>query len=236
MSVSAARPSRDPVLSALRIAEVAGIVLGAALIGMLHFVRPTSGIDPLTVTISEYGRSPLAVVFVAGVVLIAAGSAATLVLLVRAGVCRAASIPSLGLALWVAGMVGVAVVQKADWAAGATLGGYIHRAASVVAFVALPIAILALAAGTVRRREPDAARASDRRLHALALALTAALLLVMTGLAVYIAGAESDGIAWWTVLPIGLVERAIVFAELVALALLVVGTRLRPAHGAAARR
>lgn len=210
------------VTRVLRAAEATGILLGVILIGMLHLIPPTRGIDPVSVTISEYGRSPLAAVFVAAVVLIAAGSAATLVLLVRAGTCRAWSLPAIGLALWVVGMVGVAAFQKADWAAGATLSGYTHRAASLLAFIALPIAVLALSAAA-RRRLVD-----DRRALTVALGLAATVLAAMAVLGVFIGIAEARGLPWWTMMPLGLTERAVVAVELVALALLVVALRRTP--------
>lgn len=229
MTVSAAEGPRDRVLSVLRAIELIGVIFGVALIAILHIVAPTNAINPVTVTISEYGRSPLAAVFVVGVVLIAVGSAATLALLLRARICRVLSVPSLGLSLWVVGMIGVAVFQKADWAAGATMSGYIHRAASLAAFIALPVAILTLALHSIRRAA-GGTRTSGVLASALVVSVT--LLVVMAGLGVYIATAENGEVAWWTVLPLGLVERLIVFAELVALALLVAGTRVRPERGA----
>lgn len=207
----------------LRVVEAAGILLGVVLIGILHLVPPTRGIDPVIVTISEYGRSPLAPVFVAAIALIAVGSAATLALVVREGACRPWSLATLGLTLWVAGMIGVAAFQKADWTAGATLAGYTHRAASVVAFVALPVAVLALGAGARRRR------ARDRRSLTAALVLAAAVLIAMTVLGVFIGIAEARGLPWWTMMPVGLTERLVVAVELVALTLLVVVLRRGPA-------
>src|SRR3954451_16819749 len=142
----------DRVTRALGAVELGCLAIGVLLIGVLHVVAPTNGIDPMRITISEYGRSPLAAEFMLGVLLIAAGSAATLVLLIRSGVCRPLSVPSIGISLWVIGMLGVALFPKADWAAGATWIGYLHRTSSLIAFLSLPIAILALAAREARRR------------------------------------------------------------------------------------
>jgi hypothetical protein len=229
MTIMAAADRRLSVTSMLRAVELGSIGLGVLLIGVLHVVPPTSAIDPLTVTISQYGRSVLAGVFVSGVVLIALGSTATLILLVQSGVCRAWSAPGLGLALWVVGMIGVALFQKADWAAGATFDGYVHRAASVIAFVALPAAILMLALREARRRgRPPTASRSDRRLLAAASVLTLLVLAAIFVLGMFIAVAEAEGAAWWTMLPIGLTERLLVSAELSALALLVSGVRILP--------
>ena len=229
MTIAAAADRRRSVTSVFRAVELGSVGLGVLLIGILHVVPPTNVIDPLAVTISQYGRSPLAGVFVSGVVLIALGSTATLILLVQSGVCRAWSAPGLGLALWVVGMMGVALFQKADWAAGATFDGYLHRAASVIAFVALPVAILTLAFREFRRRRrlPRASRL-DRSLLAAASVLAVLVLAAIVLLGVFIAVSEADGVAWWTMLPIGLTERLLVFVELSALALLVSGVRILP--------
>ena len=88
MTIAAAPDRRWSVTSALRAVELGSTALGVVLIGILHVVSPTNAMNPLTVTISQYGRSPLAAVFVSGVVLIALGSTATLTLLVQSGVCR----------------------------------------------------------------------------------------------------------------------------------------------------
>jgi hypothetical protein len=225
--------ARDTVTPLLRAVEVTSVALGVLLVALLHVVPPTNGIDPLAVTISEYGRSSLMGVFAGAVVLIAIGTAATLVLLVRTGVCRAWSVPSVGVALWVVSMIGVAVFQKADWAAGATLTGYTHRAASIIAFVSLPVAIFALALGEMRRRRVEHHGPTFyRRLLGTAWALAGVILVSIVGLGVLIGLAEMQRIAWWTMFPIGLVERLLVFVELAALALLVAALRLRPAADA----
>jgi hypothetical protein len=230
MTIAAARDTVTPLLRAV---EVTSVALGVLLVALLHVVPPTNGIDPLAVTISEYGRSSLAGVFAGAVVLIAIGTAATLVLLVRTGVCRAWSVPSVGVALWVVSMIGVAVFQKADWAAGVTLTGYTHRAASIVAFVSLPVAIFAVALGEIRRRRVEHhVPPFDRRLLGTAWALAGVILVSIVGLGVLIGLAEMQRIEWWTMLPIGLIERLLVFVELAALALLVAALRLRPAANA----
>ncbi|TDN91073.1 DUF998 domain-containing protein [Microbacterium sp. BK668] len=219
----------DRATRALRAVELACLALGVLLIAALHVVAPTNGIDPLRITISQYGRSPLAPAFVLGVVLIAWGSAATLVLFVRTGVCRALSVPSIGIALWVIGMLGVALFPKADWAAGATWMGYLHRGASIVAFVALPVAILALAAREARRRGRLRRDSSfDHRLLTLALVLAVVVLAAIVVAGVLIGVAEASGTPWWMLFPIGLGERVLVGAELVALGLVVVAFACHP--------
>ena len=215
-------------LRVLRSTEIWGLTVGVLLIGALHVVAPTNSIDPLRVTISEYGRSPFGAVFVSGVLLIAIGSAATLAQLVRGGVCRPVSLPSIGIALWIAGMMGVAVFQKADWSAGVTWTGLVHRGASVVAFIALPVAILALSARRIRARTALGATPGSHRLHVVSLALALMTLAAIAVLAVVIGFAEASLTPWWTLFPIGLAERLLVFTELAALATAVIGLRLAP--------
>jgi len=217
----AASAPRTRALRLLRAGALGGIALGALLIGVLHVVPPTDAIDPLAVTISEYGRTTLGAVFAAAVVLIAAGSAAALALFLHDGACRAASAATLGIALWVLGLLAVAVFPKADWAAGASATGHLHRAASVVAFVALPIAILTLCG--------PRGRPFGRRGRTAALVIAVAALVAIAVVGVYVVAAEAAGSPWWTTFPLGLAERVLVFGELAALVLLVLGLRLRRA-------
>jgi len=217
----------DRMTRTLRLLELGCLALGVLLIAVLHVVSPTNGIDPVRVTISEYGRSALAAEFVVGVALIAIGSAATLALFVREGVCRPVSVPSIGIALWVIGVLGVALFPKADWAAGATWVGDAHRTSSLLAFIALPVAILAISWREARRRGRLRRDSRfDHHLLAMALVLAIVILVAIVVAGVLIGVAEANGTPWWTLFPIGLGERVLVGAELIALSLVVVALRI----------
>jgi len=98
----------------------------------------------------------------------------------------------------VLGLLVIVAVPKANWAlvSGFNAGGTLHRAASVVAFVCLPIAILAAA----RAAFPDSA---GRRSAVRVLAIAAlAWFGVILG-AVVIATAADE--RWWQLIPLGLV-------------------------------
>ncbi len=217
-------------VGSLRIAALALIGIGAALIALLHVIPPTSSIDVIHVTISEYGRTALAPVFATAVILIALGSLCALALFVHAGECRIVSMPSAALLLWVVGMIGVALFPKADWSTGATLSGEIHRAASIIAFVGLAIAIITLVWGdrvpnALTRARPPRRMSQRARTVAAVCAATASAAMIV--LAVYVAVSEARQVEWWTILPLGLLERLLVVLELTGLVALIVTTRPR---------
>lgn len=225
-----------------RRARTAALVLicaGAALILVLHVVPPTSAIDPITVTISEYGRTSLGWVFAVAVVMIAAGSTSAIVLFVLSRQMRAFSVASGALMLWVLGMLGVAIFPKADWSTGATLDGYVHRAASVVAFVGLAVAIAALIIGdrhasALTRVIPARRLSTQARVAATACVVAASLSIVVLG--AYITVSEVRGVAWWTILPLGLLERLLVAVELTGLLTLIAATHTGLGHAAIRER
>ena len=215
-------------VGALRGLALAMLATGVALILLLHVVPPTSGIDPISVTISEYGRTALAPVFVVAVTLVASGSAVALALFVRAREAHPMSVATVALALWILGMLGVALFPKADWATGATVSGYVHRTSATVAFIALAVAIIALIVGD-RVRTPLTRMPPQRRMSApariTAAACATAALIAVLALGVYIAVATELGVQWWIELPLGLLERLFLAVELTGLVTLVTTTR-----------
>jgi hypothetical protein len=199
---------------------IAALVAGAALVVLLAFLPATKGISVLTQTISEYGRSDGRGVFSAAVLLVAAGS--VLILGPLLAQRRLASATTWFSAGWVVGLLVIVAVPKANWAlvSGFNAGGTLHRAASVVAFVCLPIAVYG-AAKTVFRDSPG------RRTAARVLAVAAlAWFAVIVGAVVV---AAATGQRWWQLIPLGLVERGMALTGLVALVTLAVPTRVRAA-------
>jgi hypothetical protein len=138
------------------------------------------------------------------VLTLAAGSVIVLVALAGTRLLRVVSAPSLLLATWSAALVLVVVFEKIDWSVGPTPGGYLHRYASLVAFLSLPLAGLLLALRH-RRRWPAAARWTG----ALSLLSLAWLAPILLGFALR----PLTGVPWWRFVPLGLVERGLAVTE-----------------------
>ncbi|SED00362.1 Protein of unknown function [Amycolatopsis tolypomycina] len=205
---------------AISLTGIAALVLGAGLVLLLQVIPPTDEISVTRRTISEYGLSDHKWVFDLAVLLVAAGSAAGLLVLHRQGRLPAPA-AILG-TLWTVGLLVIVAFPKPDWAtvSRADFGGTLHRIASVVAFVALPLAVL-VAARAAFPASPG------RRWLARVLALVSLGWFAVILGAVVVA-ATSDG-RWWTLIPLGLVERGMALTELVALGVLFapVGERSR---------
>jgi hypothetical protein len=165
----------------------------------------------MTRTISEYALTDVGWVFNVGVLALALGSLAVFAAVVRAGLARPASIGVwLGVA-WSAALTVIVLFPKHNWAVGPSANGQIHRAASIVAFLCLPVAVLLLTRrrGVPRRDHPVAARVAWW-FGALSLAwftpIVGALLL-----------APVTGTPWFRAIPLGLVERGLVMCEVFAI-------------------
>jgi hypothetical protein len=207
---------------AISLTGVAALVIGAGLVLLLQVIPPTDEISATRRTISEYGLSDHKWVFDLAVVLVALGSAAGLAVLGRQR--RLPTAAALLGTLWTIGLLVIVAFPKPDWAtvSRADFGGTLHRIASVVAFVALPLAVL-VAARTAFPASPG------RRWLARVLAI-ASLGWFAVILGAVVVAAATDG-RWWTLIPLGLVERGMALTELVALAVL-----LAPAGGGSAAR
>ena len=213
------------------VTAVVAIVAASGAVGVLHLIPPFADLDPVRRTISEYALLDNGWVFNLAVLLLAAGSAATLVGLTRAQLMRPVSLASIGLALWSLGLAGVVIFPKHNWAVGPSVSGDLHRAASLAAFVSLPVAALALA--WAWRRD------STWRGHARwAGWLGVASLAAFSPLLYAIVSAPVTGIRWWRAVPLGGVERALALTEtltVLALALWALRARRRLAAGPTAR-
>jgi hypothetical protein len=185
------------------------LALGAVTITALDLAYGAAGM--LHLTISQVGLTPLAPVFEAGVLVLAAGAA--LVLAIAVGARRAypsqAAAGGIAATVAVVGFVLVAVFAKQDWSQPPSLSGSLHRLGSLAAFLALPVAVIVLA----------------RRARAARRLATAAVVAALAGLAsflpivVAIASVGMRG-GWWRQIPLGLVERAIAVCDIMALVLL----------------
>ncbi|AKK29166.1 DUF998 domain-containing protein [Mycobacterium sp. EPa45] len=177
------------------------VVLGLdATVGGQH----TRGRQLRAATISEYVYTSGSAAFVTAVLILAGGSAGLLYGLIRAGRVRPWSAGSVSMTLWVVALVGIVAFPKHNWVTGPSVSGSVHRVATLVAFVALPLAVLLIARGR------DGAVRAARWLTVVGIGWLSVLF-----------GAIAVGIAtdqrWWTLIPLGLVERGIAGFEVAAL-------------------
>ncbi len=192
---------------------IGALAVGAALIALLGVLPSSDDVSVLRQTISQYGLTSNSWLFNLAVLLVAAGSAAIIAVLHAQRRLPTASMV-LG-SLWTLGLLVIVAFPKTNWAiqGTGTVGGTLHRIASVVAFVALPIAVLCAAGAAF----PDAPgrRTLARGLGWASLGWFVAILAaVPVGMVV--------GGNWWELIPLGLMERGLAFTEVLALVALAV--------------
>ncbi|USX55929.1 DUF998 domain-containing protein [Lentzea sp. HUAS12] len=186
------------------------VVVTVAMVGLLDLT-----VGPLRRTISEYALGDYRPVFDVAVVLLAVGSLAILGVLVHKGVAKWRSTGAIALVLWSVGLFLVVAFPKTNWAMGTNeVSGSIHRFGSMVAFVSLPIAIIALARPWVRDHVWGR---HARWTMASGLLSVVAFMPLLYAIAL---SAVSD-VRWWRVFPLGYIERILLVAEVGAV--LVVG-------------
>lgn len=158
-------------------------------------------------TISEHGLGPDGWIFGLAVGLLAAGSAAIGVSLARKRL--AGVFGTIALMGWAVGLFLAAWFEKTDWSVGPSLSGTIHRWGSIVAFLCLPIAAVIIARPW-RHRERS-------RATLVAFGFGICSVLFIAGMAVLMWIGGQDGMPWWRVMPLGLVERGLAIIEVAAL-------------------
>lgn len=200
-------------------ASLAALLLGVALMLALHMVPPTSEIDPYRRTLSQYALGPGKWAFDLSVLLIASGSVLALYALVRERVLRAWSGGVVLGSLWVLSLLAVVYFTKTNWSVGPSIGGTIHRYASVVAFVSLPLAVLLIARTVFRDRLGW--RLVAQGFGVVSLGFFGVIVVGVIRMA-------AGGGPWWRFVPLGLVERAIAFSAVAAIVVVVLGSLVRP--------
>jgi Protein of unknown function (DUF998) len=245
LSVPRTSPS-DRRIRPLAIVGIAGALTAVVVIGALHVLPGAARVDPVRRTISEYALTDDGWAFNLGVVALALGSLAILVALVRARLTTAFSPGVLLGAAWAAALLVIVLFPKHNWAVGPSTNGSIHRAASVVAFLCLPVAVILLTRGFRARRgradrtasnwassnRASSNRASSNRASsnrdgasrttASPVAARTAGWLAIASLAWFaiILGALAlsplTGTPWFRAIPLGLVERGLVICEVLA--------------------
>ena len=206
---------------------IGGALTAVVLVGALHMLPATAGIDPVRRTISEYALSGAGWVFNVGVLALAIGSLAIAAGLVLAGLARAGSIGSALVVVWSAALLVIVAFPKHNWAVGPSTNGQIHRAASIVAFLALPVAVLLLTRRTRRthkirraRRSAGAARQPEPVPARVACWLGVMSLAWFVPILGAILLAPWTRTPWWQAIPLGLVERGLVISEVLAVIVL----------------
>lgn len=192
----------------LALAGIAAVLVGVGMIGALHVTGPSAELDPMRRTISQYALLETGAVFNVAVVVLALGSAATLLALIRTGLVPVRSSGALALLLWCVGLVAVVYFPKHNWSVGPSIEGTIHRYASVVAFVSLPVAALLI--GRRWRRDER-----WRGPAAVTTGLGVLALLCFAPIAVAFALHPITGVPWWRAIPLGGVERLLALVEVV---------------------
>ncbi|PWR07118.1 DUF998 domain-containing protein [Micromonospora acroterricola] len=175
-----------------------GIAL-AALLTVIGHLEVNDDLNPWALTVSDFAVSDRGGVIDIAMVVLALATVALLLGLRRTGPPRPGRPVELLLGAWVAGLLLAAVVPTNEPGTAMTTAAYVHRYASVIAFLALP------AGGWLLARRPDLAPAARtlRTLVVLSLALAVAMI--------------------WSAYPgdrllIGLAERLLILTEVAVLA------------------
>ena len=193
----------------LAVSGLAGLACAAILIGILHLVPETARLSSVRQTISEYALTDLGWMFNAGLIATAAASLLVFFALLLPGQATWRSLGLIFGGLWVAGLLVIVAFPKHNWAVGPSLDGQIHRIASVVAFLSLPVAVMLL----TRRRAGAAGRGRARA----AFWLGAVSLTWFSPLIVAMVMAPRTGTPWFRAIPLGLIERGMVITEVAAI-------------------
>ena len=197
------------------------VAVGVLAVLGLHVVAVD--VDPLRRTLSQYALGPWKPVFDAGVLAAAAGSAAVLAGLVRAGLVPLRGAAVALLAAWSACLVVVVAFEKIDWSVGPTPTGYVHRYASLVAFFCLPAAALALS----RAWRGDARwGALARATWWLGVASLGWLVPILLGFVLR----PLTGVPWWQFVPLGIMERGLALTEVAVVVALAIWAGSRSAR------
>jgi hypothetical protein len=195
-----------------------GVGLSVVLVGALHVVA--TEVNPVRRTISEYALGEYRWLFDTGVLGLCVGSALVLLALVRAGLLSWPSHGAVALAVWSAALVVIVAFEKTNRAVGPSVGGVIHRYASLVAFMSVPVAALALGG----RWRGDA---TWGRFATVSRILGLLGLVVLGAIVLRIALRNVPGVPWSDIVPLGLSERVLAIVEITTVAVFALWS-LRP--------
>ena len=189
-------------------AGVVGAAVAAILVGVLHLLPSSAEISPLRRTLSEYALTESGWMFNLAVLALVLGSFGVLASLVLSGRTATRSAGFVLGAVWATALTVVVLFPKHNWSVGPSTGGQIHRVASIVGFLCLPLAVILLTRvrGSRRRISPQLSAHLAFWSAVMALAWLGALIgaWVLSPL---------TGVPWYRAFPLGLVERGLVFFE-----------------------
>ncbi|WP_134322142.1 DUF998 domain-containing protein [Cumulibacter soli] len=209
---------RNPTPTADRVTGVVGLigVMAAAVLCAWLDLVVGEGIHGSTISGYVFTHP---ITFTTAVIALIIGSIAVLMGMLRRGMTSIRHTGAWLMILWIIGMAMVAVFPKHNWSVGPSLSGHLHRAGSLIAFFALPLAVALLVRGARRRGMGWVAHA------ALGFAVAAYAYLGYLGVQIMIA--ERDGVPWYRAVPLGLSERVLLVLEVLALAMLAFGLSRR---------
>lgn len=208
------------------ITTAAAVVAAVLLAGLDLLLGLPPGVGS---TISAYVFTDGEWAFQLAIAALIIGCATLVTGVVRARLATPRSLGTALLAIAGVALVVLLVFPKTDWSQGDSWHGQLHRLASLVAFIGAPVGIIALAA---RRRPGEPAAATGLRRAAVTLAV--ASLLWLAPLVFAATRMVFGGPPWWHALPLGLMERGIVFSEIAATA--AIGLWIAVSAGAATDR
>lgn len=198
---------------ALAVVGLFGLLTGTLSILTLHVIPPTTQVSPLRRTISEYAYTSLGWVFNSGVVAISVGSLLIAASLWSSGTLRGSSGGSIATIGWGVGLLLLVVYPKHDWSVGPSGHGTVHRIASLVAFICVPIAAIAIG-----RRRTGRLRSPARWAIVFGGVAFGWLACILGAFTI----GPMVGTPWWLVFPLGLMERGMALFGI--LAMFAVGT------------
>jgi hypothetical protein len=202
------------------------VASGGAMIGLL--CTTGAGVNPLSQPLSLYALTPAAWLFDTGVVIVALGLGILLLALVRTGTLAGRSVGSAAILMCATGLIVLTIFPDHDPHGDLSPVGWIHWAASMVAFATLPIVPILLGH---RHRRAAGCSPLPGIARVLGIVASSLLLLFVAGSALqFTLSIPADRIG-------GAVERMLVAAELAAALIVGLWTwRGCPSGRAACRR
>lgn len=133
-------PARSiAVARALARVGIGGVAVAAVAIAMLHVVAPSSSLDPLSSTISEYALLADGWVFNGAVLLLAVSSALVVTALILREIVLLQSWGAVLTFVWCVGLLGLIIYPKQRMGLDPSFLGRVHWTWTLIAFFSLPI-------------------------------------------------------------------------------------------------